>query len=101
MRRRCHASASLHLGQADGHQPAREESPKHPVPFEQVVRALRLANAAACAFTGTSAVPARNTISVIPYDGCRLFLNERGEQVKIALQMLAKIQEDRTRSSGT
>lgn len=40
-------------------------------------------------------------ISVIPYDGCRLFLNDRGEQVKFAIQMLAKIQENRTRSSGT
>lgn len=34
-------------------------------------------------------------ISVIPYDGCRLFLNLHGEQIKRAVEMLDAIQKNR------
>ncbi|WP_168727285.1 MULTISPECIES: hypothetical protein [Sphingomonas] len=34
-------------------------------------------------------------ISVIPYDGCRLFLNVRGEQIKRAIEILDGIEESR------
>lgn len=35
--------------------------------------------------------------SVIPYDGCRLFLNGRGVQVKRAAEILDRIEIDRAR----
>ncbi|WP_150291577.1 hypothetical protein [Sphingobium estronivorans] len=34
-------------------------------------------------------------ISVIPFDGCRLFLNHRGEQVKHAAELLEGLQKQR------
>lgn len=35
-------------------------------------------------------------ISVIPYDGCRLFLNVRGEQIKHAIEILDGIERRRS-----
>lgn len=40
-------------------------------------------------------------ISVIPYDGSRLFLNGRGESVKRAVEILARIESDRANSPGS
>ncbi len=39
-------------------------------------------------------------ISVIPYDGSRMFLNDRGEQVKRAVEILANIERTRLHRTG-
>lgn len=40
-------------------------------------------------------------ISVIPYNGCRLFLNDRGESVKNAVAALARIEAKRSKQTGS